>query len=160
LELNGDAVSDHCERTGGLMLATAFRIAFAGLLAAGFAFAAQAGSGSDNEDGQRPPVAQDQPPAAREESQPEPAKKECLTDKSGFRNRDGQPEFFVELINACDKPLVCVVKAYVIGAEGGKAGSGTLQMAAWRACRAAASSPERPTRRGKSRVERSGQRFP
>ncbi len=111
------------------MIATAFRIALAGMLAASFALVAQAGSGSDNEDGQRPPVVQDNPPAAREEPQPEPARKECLTDKSGFRSRDGQNEFFVELINACDKPLVCVVKAYVIGAEGGKAGSGTLQLA-------------------------------
>ena len=62
------------------------------------------------------------------ETQPTPPK-ECLTDKSGFRNRDGQNEFYVELINACDKPLVCVVKAYVIGSEGGKAGSATLQLA-------------------------------
>lgn len=92
--------------------------------------AARAGSGSDNEDGQRPPAAREEiPPAAENEA---PPKQQCLTDKSGFRTRDGQNEFYVELINACDKPLVCVVKAYVIGAEGGKAGSGTLQLAAAR----------------------------
>jgi hypothetical protein len=93
------------------------------------AVVAQAGSGSDN--GQRPPVTQDNvPPAVQSQAPPEPTKKECLTDKSGFRNRDGQSEFYVELINACDRALVCVVKAYVIGAEGGKAGSGTVQLAA------------------------------
>jgi hypothetical protein len=108
----------------------AIRIAtMAAALAAAFAVTARAGSGSDNEDGQKPPQVQDNvPPAADNEASP-PAKKECLTDKSGFRNRDGQNEFYVELINVCDKPLVCVVKAYVIGSEGGKAGSGTLQLA-------------------------------
>lgn len=100
----------------------------AAVLASAFAVAAQAESTSDNEGGQRPPATQDNPPSAREEVPVPP--KECLTDKSGFRNRDGQNEFYVELINACDKALLCVVKAYVIGAEGGKAGSGTLQLAA------------------------------
>jgi hypothetical protein len=96
---------------------------------AAFTVFARAGSGSDNEDGQRPPVTQDNvPPEVRIEAPPAPPK-ECLTDKSGFRNRDGQNEFYVELINACDKALICVVKAYVIGSEGGKAGSGTLQLA-------------------------------
>ncbi len=99
---------------------------------AAFTVVAHAGSGSDNENGQTPPVTQDNsPPAAREEARPAPPK-ECLTDKSGFRNRDGQSEFYVELINACDRALVCVVKAYVIGSEGGKTGSGTLQLAAAR----------------------------
>ena len=107
------------------------RVAAAIALAATSAMVAQAGSGSDNDNeaGQKPPAIQENvPPVAQDEKPPEP-KKECLTDKSGFRNRDGQNEFYVELINACDKPLVCVVKAYVIGAEGGKAGSGTLQLA-------------------------------
>lgn len=104
------------------------------ILAAAAVFAAAsivaAHAGSDNEDGQRPPVGRvEELPTVREEAQPAPPK-ECLTDKSGFRNRDGQNEFYVELINVCDKPLVCVVKAYVIGSEGGKAGSGTLQLAA------------------------------
>jgi len=91
--------------------------------------AAHAGSGSDHDDGQKPPVSrEDVLPMVPKETQPTPPK-ECLTDKSGFRNRDGQNEFYVELINACDKPLVCVVKAYVIGSEGGKAGSATLQLA-------------------------------
>lgn len=111
------------------MIASKFRNALVLILVAASTTLTHAGSGSGNEDGQRPPIAQDNVPA-RDESPAEPAKKECLTDKSGFRSRDGQPEFFVELINACDKPLVCVVKAYVIGAEGGKAGSGTLQIAA------------------------------
>jgi hypothetical protein len=103
----------------------------AATLAAASTVAAQAGSGSDHEDGQRPPAMQNNaPPAAQNEAPLEPVKKECLTDKAGFRTRDGQNEFYVELINACDKPLVCVVKAYVIGAEGGKAGSGTVQLAA------------------------------
>ena len=111
----------------------AIRIAVTAVaFATAFAVAARAGSGSDNEDGQKPPQVQENaPPAADKEASP-PAKKECLTDKSGFRTRDGQNEFYVELINACDKPLVCVVKAYVIGSEGGKAGSGTLQLAAAR----------------------------
>jgi len=110
---------------------TALRIVVATVaLAAACTVAARAGSGSDNEDGQRAPATQDNaPPAVENETQPEPAKKECLTDKAGFRSRDGQNEFYVELINACDKPVVCVVKAYVIGSEGGKAGSGTVQLA-------------------------------
>ncbi len=94
------------------------------------AAAAQAGSGSDHDDGQGPPQTHQQPPAIREEAQPPVTKKECLTDKSGFRTRDGQNEFYVELVNACNRPLVCVVKAYVIGSEGGKAGSGIVQLAA------------------------------
>jgi hypothetical protein len=99
---------------------------------AAFTVFAHAGSGSDNEDGQRPPVPQhNAPPVVQNEAPPAPPK-ECLTDKSGFRNRDGQSEFYVELINACDRALVCVVKAYVIGSEGGKTGSGTLQLAAAR----------------------------
>lgn len=109
---------------------TARRIlAAAAAFVAAYAVTAHAGSGSDHEDGQRPPVRRDEVlPMVPEETQPAP-RRECLTDKSGFRNRDGQNEFYVELINACDKPLVCVVKAYVIGSEGGKAGSGTLQLA-------------------------------
>lgn len=96
---------------------------------AAFTAVAYAGSGSDNEDGQRPPVTQDNVPhVIQNEAQLAPPK-ECLTDRTGFRNRDGQNEFYVELINACDQALVCVVKAYVIGAEGGKAGSGTLLLA-------------------------------
>ena len=88
-------------------------------LAGAFVLSAHA---ADNEDGQKPPVTQDDTPPA----QP----KECITDDSGFRNRDGNNEFFVELSNVCGRPQICVVKVYVIGSEGGKAGSGTLQLAA------------------------------
>jgi hypothetical protein len=94
-----------------------------------FAVTARAGSGSDNEDGQRPPAVQNETPPVAQQDTPLASPKQCLTDKSGFRTREGQNEFYVELINACDKPVVCVVKVYVIGAEGGKAGSGTVQLA-------------------------------
>jgi hypothetical protein len=98
-------------------------------LAAAFPSIARAGSGSDNENGQKAPTVQNEAQPGAQEDAPPASPKQCLTDKSGFRTRDGQNEFYVELINVCDKPLVCVVKAYVIGAEGGKAGSGTLQLA-------------------------------
>ena len=76
----------------------------------------------DNEVGQKPPVAQDDTPP----EQP----KVCVTDTTGYRNSGGTNEFYVELINACARPHVCTVKAYVVGAEGGKAGSGTLTLPA------------------------------
>ncbi|MET0278494.1 MAG: hypothetical protein ABW198_09190 [Pseudorhodoplanes sp.] len=101
----------------------------AAALAIAVAAHAGSGSGSDIDDGQKPPLPQDNVPPVIQNEAPVATPKECLTDKSGFRTRDGQNEFYVELINVCDKPLVCVVKAYVIGAEGGKAGSGTLQLA-------------------------------
>ena len=64
-------------------------------LAAIVTVTAHAGSGSDNEDGQRPPAAQDNaPPEVQNEAPPAPPK-ECLTDKSGFRSRDGQNEFYM-----------------------------------------------------------------
>jgi hypothetical protein len=77
---------------------------------------------ANNEDGQKPAVAQDDTPSG----QP----KECITDKTGYRSRDGSSEFYVELINACNRPQSCTVKAYVVGSEGGRAGSGTLTLPA------------------------------
>ena len=105
------------------------KLAAAGALALVAAYAISAQAFISNDAGQKPPAAQNEvPPAAQEETPP--PKKECLTDKAGFRNRDGQNEFYVELVNTCDKPVVCLIKAYVIGSEGGKAGSGTLQLGA------------------------------
>lgn len=77
---------------------------------------------ADDDDGQKPPVAQsDTPP-----EQP----KVCVTDNTGYRERGGSSEFYVELTNACNRTHVCTVKAYVVGAEGGRAGSGTVTLPA------------------------------
>lgn len=81
-------------------------------------------------DGQKPLV-QEQPVKQAEPEKPREEKpKECVTETSGFRRLNGVNQFYVELTNSCDKPHVCVLKAYVVGSEGGKAGRGTVQIAA------------------------------
>jgi|GEM_PF-4184997 len=83
-------------------------------------------------EGQIPPVIQEEPLKQQEPvKQQEPEKpKECVTETSGFRHLNGMNQFYVELTNSCDRPHVCVLKAYVVGSEGGKTGRATVRVAA------------------------------
>lgn len=77
--------------------------------------AAPDGEGRDS--GQTPPP----------EPAPQPATaKECISDRADFKDVNGQAVFVVELKNACDKRIRCVVDAYVTTAKGPTSGHATL----------------------------------
>lgn len=93
---------------------------------AAVAFTSAHAEDDDMPEGQIPPVVHEEPVKQQEPEKP----KECVTENSGFRRLNGVNQFYVELTNSCDKPHVCVLKAYVVGSEGGKAGRGTVRIAA------------------------------
>jgi hypothetical protein len=71
----------------------------------------------DRDSGQTPPP----------EPAPQPATaKECIRDSADFKDVAGQALFIVELKNACDKKIRCVVDAYVTTAKGPTSGHATL----------------------------------
>jgi hypothetical protein len=101
------------------------------LTVVGTAFVPAQAEDDEMPDRQIPPAVQEEPVMQQEAVKQEPAKpKECVTETSGFRRLNGMNQFYVELTNSCDRPHVCVLKAYVVGSEGGKTGRATVQVAA------------------------------
>jgi hypothetical protein len=93
-------------------------IGLAMILAGGASFGALA------QDGQKPPVAEqqaDQKPA----EQPK-----CITSNTDFKQKGNSPTYQIELVNSCDMRLKCTIDAFVIGARGQAQGHGTLILAA------------------------------
>lgn len=95
------------------------------IVISGLAFTSVHAEDDKSPDGQKPPAVVEEP-VKQEPENP----KACVTENSGFRRLNGVNQFYVDLTNSCDKPHVCVLKAYVVGAEGGKAGRGTVQVPA------------------------------
>lgn len=88
---------------------------------------ALAGNGSlaalAQDDGGQLPLLEQPAPAEQAE------KPQCVTSTAGFKVKDSQATFEVELVNSCDMRLKCTVDAFVIGAKGQSQGQGTLILA-------------------------------
>ncbi len=115
---------------------TAHVFVIAGGLAVTAAFAGEGQAPAPNESGQSPPAAMtrapDRPSDQGQVPPPEPPKpptvNECISDHADFKERGGQALFVIELTNACDRRIRCVVDAYVTTAKGPTSGHATLTL--------------------------------
>jgi hypothetical protein len=73
-------------------------------------------AGRPSDQGQVPPVDAPRPPTANE----------CIGDRADFKDTRGQALFVIELTNACDKRIRCVIDAYVTTAKGPTSGHAVL----------------------------------
>lgn len=105
-------------------------------LAVTAAVAGESGASGPNESGQSSPAtmtrAPDQPSEHGQVPPPDPAKaptvNDCLSDRADFKDTKGQALFVIELTNACDRRIRCVVDAYVTTAKGPTSGHATLTL--------------------------------
>jgi hypothetical protein len=78
-------------------------------------------------DGQKPPVAEEEPAKTDEAAGEKP---KCVTSNTAWREKGKSIMFEIELLNTCDMRLRCTVDAFVMGARGPAQGHGTVVLAA------------------------------
>jgi hypothetical protein len=57
------------------------------------------------------------------------AKTSCITDESGFRQKDGENVYVITLTNRCERPQRCTLNVYLVTAFGPQQGKATLRLA-------------------------------